>query len=191
MQERERVGIYCDAVSLWYYAKQFGINLGAKGKCRVDYERLKPEVARGRLVTNCVAYLLDRENTERFSSALTRFGYRTYRVAKREDVAPAMYSAIMGDIDADPSLRSIAIVTGDGDYAELIYKLKDIGVKAELHSFPVESRIIGEDAIHPQSRFELPEHILEELEGEPPFKQPEEAAAKAALASEARARRVR
>ncbi len=131
-----RVGIFVDVQNMFYSAKEY-----YDGK--VDFEKLLDAALRGRSLITAIAYLVCVEDVDQsaFISVLEKLGFtvRTKYLKRRADGSGRGDWDMGIAIDAllrAPKLDVIVLVSGDGDFVELVHALKAQGVTVEVLSFP-------------------------------------------------------
>lgn len=130
----QRLAVLVDTANMYHSARaQYG--------GRLDYRRLLHRVLAGRTLIRAVAYVVRAEDVDvtPFLNALNGAGFetRTKALPRRPDgtvrgswdVGIALAAATLASrVDA------IAIVSGDGDFTELIEFLRVRGCRAEVHA---------------------------------------------------------
>jgi uncharacterized LabA/DUF88 family protein len=132
----QRVGIFVDVQNMFYAAKNL---YGSK----LNFARLLDYSARGRPLTRAIAYIVKTPDIDQsnFITMLRSNGYevRVKELKQRPD------GSAKGDWDMGMALDAlamserldvVALVTGDGDFVELVSHLKARGVRVEVYSFP-------------------------------------------------------
>ncbi|RKZ01794.1 MAG: NYN domain-containing protein [Candidatus Hydrothermota bacterium] len=134
--KRARVGVFVDVQNMFYSAKEY-----YDGK--VDFEKILENAVRGRSLITAIAYLVCVEDVDQsaFISVLERIGFtvRTKYLKRRSDGSGRGDWDMGIAIDAllrAPKLDVVVIVSGDGDFVELVHALKAMGVTVEVMSFP-------------------------------------------------------
>ena len=131
----QRVGIFVDASNM-YFATQ---NLY---KANLNYKNVLQIAVAGRQLVRAFAYVIETEsNKERdFFSALTDLGYET----RIKPLQIFQGGAKKGDWDVGltidvvrllPLLDTVVLVSGDGDYIDLIDYLRGHGRRTEVMAF--------------------------------------------------------
>ncbi len=131
-----RVGVFVDVQNMFYSAKEY-----YDGK--VDFEKILDSAVRGRSLITAIAYLVCVDDVDQtaFISVLERLGFiiRMKYLKRRADGSGRgdwdMGIAIDALVRA-PKLDVVVLVTGDGDFVELVHALKAQGVTVEVLSFP-------------------------------------------------------
>ena len=135
-KKSQRVGIFVDVQNLFYSAKyQHGM--------KVDFSRLMEVCLSDRLLIRAVAYIVQTTDIDQsnFINVLTSIGFeiKSKELRKRPD------GTAKGDWDMGMAIDPIAmaerldvivIVSGDGDFVDLVHMLKSKGVVTEVVSFP-------------------------------------------------------
>jgi uncharacterized LabA/DUF88 family protein len=132
----QRVGIFIDVQNMFYAAKHL---YGSK----LNFTRLLDYVSRGRPLTRAISYIIKTPEIDQsnFITMLRSNGYevRVKELKQRPD------GSAKGDWDMGLALDAlamaerldvIAIVSGDGDFVDLVNLLKARGVRVEVYSFP-------------------------------------------------------
>jgi uncharacterized LabA/DUF88 family protein len=132
----QRIGIFVDVQNMFYAAKNL---YGSK----LNFARLLDYIARGRPLTRAIAYIVKTPDIDQsnFITMLRSNGYevRVKELKQRPD------GSAKGDWDMGMALDAlamserldvVALVTGDGDFVELVTHLKTRGVRVEIYSFP-------------------------------------------------------
>ena len=129
-----RVAMLVDTDNLYHSARR-------RLRGRVDYRQLREVVARGRPVVRALAYVLRAEDLDvtAFLDALrladfelrTKVAWRTADGQSRADwrVGLALEAAALA-----AKVDTVALVTGDGGYADLGAFLRARGVRLEVHA---------------------------------------------------------
>lgn len=134
-EQYQRVGIFVDVQNMFYSAKR--INNG-----RLDFAKLMESAVRGRQLKRALCYIVDNPDVDQdnFVDMLKNNGYeiKTKTLRKRAD------GSSKGDWDMGLAIDAISLadkidimvlVSGDGDFTDLVYYLKSRGLKVEVFSF--------------------------------------------------------
>jgi uncharacterized protein (TIGR00288 family) len=133
--KNQRVGIFLDVQNLYHSAKNLY-------KARVNFKEILNTAIAGRQLVRAIGYVISTESGEEkmFFEALTKLGIETkekelqvfFGGAKKADwdVAIAVDSLRLA-----PSLDSIVLCSGDGDFVPLVDQLKSMGKQVEVISF--------------------------------------------------------
>jgi len=132
----QRVGIFIDVQNMFYAAKHL---YGSK----LNFARLLDYVARGRPLSRAIAYIVKTPEIDQ-SNFITMLRSNGYEV-RVKDLKQRPDGSAKGDWDMGLALDAlamsekldvVAIVSGDGDFVELVNHLKARGVRVEVYSFP-------------------------------------------------------
>ena len=143
----QRVGIFIDTQNLYHSAKKLY-------NARVNFGQILKDAVAGRQLIRAIAYVVQTEGGEEqtFFDALEKLGIET----KTRDLQIFAGGAKKGDWDVGialdairtaPKLDTIVLVSGDGDFSELIEYLRvKEGCQTEVISFgrSSSSRLINE-----------------------------------------------
>tara|TARA_A100001015_G_scaffold312797_1_gene418688 strand:- start:747 stop:1262 length:516 start_codon:yes stop_codon:yes gene_type:complete len=146
----QRVAVFVDVQNMFYSAKYLK-------RARLDFEKLMKLAVRGRQLIRAICYMIENPDVdqEKFMELLKKKGYelKTKSLRVRSD------GTAKGDWDMGIALDVIALaekldivilVTGDGDFTDLVYYLKSRGVLVEVISFPNST---NEDLIKAVDRY--------------------------------------
>ncbi len=132
----QRVGIFVDVQNMFYAAKHLY-------NSKVNFSRLREYIARGRPLVRSIAYVVQTPEIDQ-SNFLTMLRSNTYEIRSKE-LKQRPDGSSKGDWDMGLALDAlamcerldvVAIVSGDGDFVELVNFLKARGVRVEVYSFP-------------------------------------------------------
>ncbi len=132
----QRVGVFIDVQNMFYAARQL---YGSK----LNFARLLEYVARDRALVRAIAYVVQTPEIDQ-SNFLTMLRSNGYEI-RSKDLKQRPDGSAKGDWDMGLALDAlamserldvVAIVSGDGDFAELVNFLKARGVRVEVYSFP-------------------------------------------------------
>ena len=135
LHKEQRVGVFVDVQNMYYSAKHLY-------KARVNFAEILKEAAAGRKLIRAIAYVVKAEETDMsFFEALKNIGFELkikelqifYGGNKKGDwdVGVCMDAIEMGN-----KLDVIVLVSGDGDYADLVEHLKRaMGCRVEVLAF--------------------------------------------------------
>ena len=132
----QRVGIFIDVQNMFYAAKHL---YGSK----LNFARLLDYIARDRPLTRAIAYVVQTPEIDQsnFLAMLRSNGYEI----RSKDLKQRPDGSAKGDWDMGLALDAlamserldvVAIVSGDGDFVDLVNFLKARGVRVEVYSFP-------------------------------------------------------
>ncbi|MEM2139324.1 MAG: NYN domain-containing protein [Candidatus Woesearchaeota archaeon] len=142
----QRVGVFVDIQNMYYSAKQFY-------NSKVSFGHILSKAVAGRKLIRAIAYVIkaDIKEEENFFDALEKLGYEV----KSKDLQIFFGGAKKGDWDVGiamdimrmaSKLDVVVLVSGDGDFKDLIEHVKALGCRAEVIAFgkTASSRIIGQ-----------------------------------------------
>jgi len=165
--EKERVGIFVDVQNMFYAAKQFN--------GRLDFQKLLHSALRERRLIVAKAYVVQNPESDQsgFVSMLQQLSYQV----KRKDLRLRADGSAKGDWDMGMAIDMISLaekldvvvlVSGDGDFVDLVNLLKTMGPRVEVFSFPHNTaRDLMEAA---DQYFAITEALL--MHSETPFREP-------------------
>ncbi len=133
--KNQRVGIFVDVQNMYYSGKQL---YGAK----VNFATILKEASRNRQVIRAIAYVIraDVGEEQHFFDALGKIGYEV----RSKDLQIFYGGAKKGDWDVGIAmdimrlagkLDTVVLVSGDGDFQDLLEHVKALGCRAEVISF--------------------------------------------------------
>jgi uncharacterized LabA/DUF88 family protein len=164
--EPERVGVFIDVQNVWYGARQL------KGK--LDFDALLQAAVLDRRLIQATAYVVESKEIDQ-SGFIARLDQRGIDV-KRKTLKVRSDGSTKGDwdmemafdvVDAAPRLHVVVLVTGDGDFTSIVRRVKAIGPRVEVISFPrntAKSLIEAADKFHPLDR----RYMIRDPEPAPP-----------------------
>jgi len=131
----QRIGIFIDVQNMYYSAKQL-----YKGK--VNFNVVLKEAIAGRKLIRAIAYVIkaDVKDEETFYDALIEMGFEV----RSKDLQVFYGGAKKGDWDVGiamdvmrlaPKLDTIVLVSGDGDFSDLLEHTKSLGCRVEVVAF--------------------------------------------------------
>jgi uncharacterized LabA/DUF88 family protein len=132
----QRVGIFIDVQNMFYAAKHL---YGSK----LNFTRLLDYVGRGRPIVRAISYIIKTPEIDQ-SNFITMLRSNGYEV-RVKDLKQRPDGSAKGDWDMGLALDAlamadrldvVAIVSGDGDFVDLVNFLKARGVRVEVYSFP-------------------------------------------------------
>src|SRR3989338_478412 len=134
--KQQRVGVFVDVQNLYYSARNL---YGAK----VNFREILKEAVKGRNLIRAIAYVIkaDVKDEGNFFEALSKIGFEV----KAKDLQTFFGGHKKGDwdigiamdtIELAQKLDTIVLVSGDGDFAELIRHMKHaMGCRVEVMAF--------------------------------------------------------
>jgi uncharacterized LabA/DUF88 family protein len=134
-QKEQRVGVFVDVQNMYYSAKNL---YGAK----VDFGKVLSSAVAGRKLIRAFAYVIkaDVGAEKDFFGALEKIGYEV----KEKDLQVFLGGSKKGDWDVGlcmdvvrmvPKMDTMVLVSGDGDYTELLEYARSQGVRTEVIAF--------------------------------------------------------
>lgn len=134
----QRVGVFVDVQNMFYSAKHLH-------KSKLNFAKLMEAAVRGRQLIRAICYVVDNPEIDQtsFMEMLKSNGYelKSKELRHRADGSSKADWDMGIAIDAislADKLDIVVVVSGDGDFTELVYHLKSRGVFVEAISF-VES----------------------------------------------------
>ena len=142
----QRIGVFVDVQNLYYSAKQFYHS-------KVNFAHILNRAVSGRQLIRAIAYVIkaDIKEESNFFEALEKIGYDV----RAKDLQTFFGGAKKGDWDVGiamdimrmaAKLDVIVLVSGDGDFKDLLEHVKALGCRAEVIGFKktVSSRLLNE-----------------------------------------------
>ncbi len=134
--KEQRVGVFVDVQNLYYSARNLY-------NAKVNFREILKEAVKGRHLIRALAYVIraDIKEESTFFEALDKMGYEV----KSKDLQTFFGGHKKGDwdigiamdaIELAPKLDTIILVSGDGDFIQLLQHLKRaVGCRTEVLSF--------------------------------------------------------
>ncbi|MBI5072338.1 NYN domain-containing protein [Candidatus Woesearchaeota archaeon] len=133
--KEQRVLVLFDVQNLYYSGKQLH-------NCKVNFAEILREAVAGRKLIRAIAYVIktDIEEEKVFHEALEKIGIEV----KAKDIQIFSGGAKKGDWDIgiamdavrlSPKVDTVVLVSGDGDFKDLLLYLKSHGCRAEVIAF--------------------------------------------------------
>jgi uncharacterized LabA/DUF88 family protein len=134
-QINQRIGVFVDTQNLYYSAKNLHKN-------KADFKTILKAAIAGRKIIRAIAYVIkaDVKDETTFYDALSEMGFEV----KSKDLQVFYGGAKKGDWDVGiamdvmrlaPKLDTIVLVSGDGDFSDLLEHAKSLGCRAEVVAF--------------------------------------------------------
>jgi uncharacterized LabA/DUF88 family protein len=131
----QRIGVFIDVQNMYYSARQL-----YKGK--VNFNVVLKQAIAGRQLIRAIAYVIkaDVKDEDTFYDALSEIGFEV----KSKDLQVFYGGAKKGDWDVGiamdvmrlaPKLDTIVLVSGDGDFSDLLEHAKSLGCRVEVVAF--------------------------------------------------------
>ncbi|MBW2984083.1 NYN domain-containing protein [Candidatus Woesearchaeota archaeon] len=134
--KHQRVGIFVDVQNMYYSARNLY-------KSKVNFKALLTEAVCGRTLIRAIAYVIkaDVKDEKNFFDALKNIGYEV----KSKDLQTFIGGMKKGDwdigiamdmIELSPKLDTAILISGDGDFMDLVQHLKRaMGCRVEVIAF--------------------------------------------------------
>jgi len=135
VNKSQRIGVFVDVQNMFYSAKHLF-------KAKLNYNVLMREAVAGRQLVRAIAYVIKADIGEEksFFDALNKIGFEV----KAKELQVFYGGAKKGDWDVGiamdimrlaSKLDVIVLVSGDGDFKDLIEHAKALGCRAEIIAF--------------------------------------------------------
>jgi len=132
----QRIGVFVDVQNMFYTAKH-------KYQRKIDFKKLIEAISRKRQIVRAMAYIIEAPeiNQSQFKHVLAELGFEL----RIKDLRVRADGTAKGDWDMGIAIDTInlrekldvvALVSGDGDFTDLVYMLKANGLRVEVYSFP-------------------------------------------------------
>lgn len=142
LNPHERVAVLFDTQNLYHAAQSLGHR-------RIDYGYLLNYIVQERIKARAIAYAIqsDTSQIQPFVDVLNQIGIET----RVKDLLIFPDGKKKGDWDMGiamdaiglaPKVDTIVIVSGDGDFADLVRYLQFSGVKVEVYAFPTSASFL-------------------------------------------------
>ncbi|MBS1266966.1 MAG: hypothetical protein MAG795_00936 [Candidatus Woesearchaeota archaeon] len=133
--KEQKVGIFVDVQNMYYSAKNLY-------KRKVNFKAILNEGVKGRKLIRAIAYVIkaDVKDESNFFDALTNIGFEV----KAKELQVFFGGAKKGDWDVGIAMDMMRIackidtavlVSGDGDFSDLLHHLKSLGCRTEVIAF--------------------------------------------------------
>ncbi len=142
----QRIGVFVDVQNLYYSAKNLY-------KRKVNFRIILNEAVDGRRLLRAIAYVIkaDVKDEKNFFVALENIGFEV----RAKDLQVFWGGAKKGDWDVGiamdtmriaSKLDTVVLVSGDGDFTDLLHHLKALGCRTEVMAFgkTASSKLIAE-----------------------------------------------
>ncbi|MEA2055628.1 MAG: NYN domain-containing protein [Candidatus Thermoplasmatota archaeon] len=134
-QENQRIGVFVDVQNMYYSAKNLY-------KAKVNFKTLLIDAIAERRIIRAIAYVIkaDVKDENTFYDALEEMGFEV----KSKDLQVFYGGAKKGDWDVGiamdvmrlaPKLDTVVLVSGDGDFSDLLEHAKSLGCRTEVLAF--------------------------------------------------------
>jgi len=133
--KNQRIGVFVDVQNLYYSAKHLY-------KSKVDFKTILKDAIAGRKLIRAIAYVVkaDVKDEITFYEALSEIGFEV----KSKELQVFYGGAKKGDWDVGiamdvmrlaPKLDTVILVSGDGDFSDLLEHAKSLGCRTEVVAF--------------------------------------------------------
>ena len=133
--KEQRIGVFVDVQNLYYSAKHLY-------NAKANFAAVLREAVQGRKLIRAIAYVIKTEamKEKTFFDALEKIGFDI----RSKDLQIFPGGAKKGDWDVGiamdvmrlaPKLDTIVLVSGDGDFSDLLEHAKSLGCRAEVVAF--------------------------------------------------------
>ena len=134
-QKNQRIGVFVDVQNMYYSAKNLH-------KAKVNFKTLLIDAIAERRIIRAIAYVIkaDVKDENTFYDALEEMGFEV----KSKDLQVFYGGAKKGDWDVGiamdvmrlaPKLDTVVLVSGDGDFSDLLEHAKSLGCRTEVLAF--------------------------------------------------------
>lgn len=131
----QRIGVFVDVQNMYYSAKQLH-------GCKTNFRAILKDAVAGRKLIRAISYVItaDIKDEQSFHNALEDMGFEV----KSKELQVFYGGAKKGDWDVGiamdvmrlaPKLDTIVLVSGDGDFSDLLEHAKSLGCRTEVLSF--------------------------------------------------------
>jgi uncharacterized LabA/DUF88 family protein len=131
----QRIGVFVDVQNMFYSAKRIN-------HAKLNFAKLMQTAVRGRQLIRAICYVIDNPDTDQtaFTDMLASNGYEI----KSKELRTRADGSAKGDWDMGIAIDAVSLankldivvlVSGDGDFADLVTHLKSRGVLVEAISF--------------------------------------------------------
>lgn len=139
----QRVAVFLDVQNLYYSARD-------TFNRKVDFEKILEKIVAGRILIRAIAYLVKLHGVDQkgFIHTLKQIGYQVRekepKIFKRYDENGLLWTTVKADWDMGIAMDAISmaekvdvaiLVSGDGDFKDLVRYLQTKGVKVEVAAF--------------------------------------------------------
>lgn len=139
----QRVAVFLDVQNLYYSARD-------TFNRKVDFEKILEKIVSGRILIRAIAYLVKLHGVDQkgFIHTLKQIGYQVRekepKIFKRYDDSGMLWTTVKADWDMGIAMDAISmaekvdvaiLVSGDGDFKDLVRYLQTKGVKVEVAAF--------------------------------------------------------
>ena len=134
-QKNQRIGVFVDVQNMYYSAKNLH-------KAKANFRTILKDAVVDRNIIRAIAYVIkaDVKDENTFYDALEEMGFEV----KSKDLQVFYGGAKKGDWDVGiamdvmrlaPKLDTVVLVSGDGDFSDLLEHAKSLGCRTEVLAF--------------------------------------------------------
>jgi uncharacterized protein (TIGR00288 family) len=134
-QHNQRIGVFVDVQNMYYSAKNLH-------KAKANFRTILKDAIADRRIIRAIAYVIkaDVKDEKTFYDALEEMGFEV----KSKDLQVFFGGAKKGDWDVGiamdvmrlaPKLDTVVLVSGDGDFSDLLEHAKSLGCRTEVLAF--------------------------------------------------------
>lgn len=134
-QKNQRTGVFVDVQNMYYSAKNLH-------KAKANFRTILKDAVADRKIIRAIAYVIkaDVKDENTFYDALEEMGFEV----KSKDLQVFYGGAKKGDWDVGiamdvmrlaPKLDTVVLVSGDGDFSDLLEHAKSLGCRTEVLAF--------------------------------------------------------
>jgi len=134
-QRNQRIGVFVDVQNMYYSAKNLY-------KTKANFRAILKDAIAERKIIRAIAYVIkaDVKDEKTFYDALEEMGFEV----KSKDLQVFYGGAKKGDWDVGiamdvmrlaPKLDTVVLVSGDGDFSDLLEHAKSLGCRTEVLAF--------------------------------------------------------
>lgn len=139
----QRVAVFLDVQNLYYSARD-------TFNRKVDFDKILEKIVAGRVLIRAIAYLVKLHGVDQkgFIHTLKHIGYQVRekepKIFRRYDESGMLWTTVKADWDMGIAMDAISmadkvdvavLVSGDGDFKDLVRYLQTKGVKVEVAAF--------------------------------------------------------
>ncbi|MCX7738687.1 MAG: NYN domain-containing protein [Hydrogenothermaceae bacterium] len=141
--QNQRVAVFLDVQNLYYSARD-------TFNRKVDFEKILDKIVSGRVLIRAIAYLVKLHGVDQkaFIHTLKQIGYQVRekepKMFRRFDESGNIWTTVKADWDMGIAMDTISmaekidvavLISGDGDFRDLVRYLQAKGVKVEVAAF--------------------------------------------------------
>lgn len=158
MWQHQRIGVFVDVQNMFYSAKN-------QYNAKLNFARLLEVAVAGRQLIRAIAYVVESPDIDQ-SNFISMLRDNSYEI-KSKELRVRLDGSAKGDwdmgiaidtISMSDRLDTIVLVSGDGDFVDLVECLKARGVRVEVYAFPYS--ISGELRAAASEFFEIGPDLL-------------------------------